>query len=77
MIGINNLGEIPATGVQLKYILVGGVPRLGEPDKDYPATNQTTEEGVTISAGGIIRPPDWSDFPDGMIFFPKNSIRYQ
>ena len=75
MIGINNLGEIPVTRVQLGRILMGGEQIAwtdGQPYEDYPAINYTTGEGVTITtSGGILIAPGRSDFPSDMIFFPR------
>jgi hypothetical protein len=74
MVGINNLGEMPATRVQLRRILMGGEQIAwtnGQPYEDYPGTTNTTEGGVTITAGGILIAPGRSDFPANMIFFPQ------
>ena len=73
-ITINNLGDIPATRVQFPKISLDGVPIAGisQPDKDYPFTVHTTEDGVTVtSTGGIVVIPTHSGLPDDMIFFPQ------
>jgi hypothetical protein len=79
MIGINNLGELPATRVQPENIVMGGkqIAWISEPDEYYPAQNHTTEDGVIISVGGVIVIPEYSDLPDDMIFFPQklNTIK--
>lgn len=79
MIGINNLGELPATRVQPENIVMGGkqIAWISEPDEYYPAQNHTTEDGVIISAGGVVVIPEYSDLPDDMIFFPQklNTIK--
>ena len=72
-ITINNLGEIPATRVQFGEISLDGQPIAGisQPDKDYPARVHTIEDGVTITAGGLVVTPMHSGLPYDMIFFPQ------
>lgn len=72
-ITINNLGEIPATRVKLGEVFLDGerIAGTSQPDKDYPVRVRTTQDGVTISAGGLVVTPTHSGLPDDMIFFPQ------
>lgn len=70
---INNRGEIPATRVRFGDILLNGtkIAGTGQPDKDYPARVHTTEDGVTVTAEGLVVTPTHLGPPDDMIFFPQ------
>lgn len=72
-ITINNLGDIPATRVQFGEISLNGTKIAGtsQPDKDYPTRVYATEDGVTITTGGLVVIPMHSGLPDDMIFFPQ------
>jgi hypothetical protein len=71
-ITINNLGEIPATRVQFGEISINGTKIAGtEPDIDYPTWVHTTEDGVTITGGGLVTIPPHSGLPNDMILFPQ------
>ena len=77
-ITINNLGEIPATRVQLGEISVDGTQIAGssQPAEDYPVRIHTTEDGVTIAiTEGLV--VAYANLPDDMIFFPQkpNTIK--
>lgn len=71
-ITINNLGEMPATRVNFGDILLDGTKIAGtEPDIDYPTWVYTTEDGVTITGGGLVTIPPHSGPPDDMMLFPQ------
>jgi len=74
-ITINNLGEIPATRVQFGDIFLNGTKIAGtsQPDKGYPARVHTTEDGVTVTGGGLVVTPTHLGPPDDMIFFPQKT----
>jgi len=74
-ITINNLGEIPATRVNFGDILLNGTKIAGtsEPDIDYPAWVYTTEEGVTVTGGGLVTIPPHSGPPNDMMLFPQKT----
>lgn len=73
MVGVINRGELPATSVQLDKIVIGGehIAWVSDFDEDYPAVTHTTDEGITITTGGIILPPARGDFPSDIIFYPN------
>jgi hypothetical protein len=75
-ITINNLGETPSTRIQFGEISLNGTKIAGtsQPDKDYPARGYTTEDGVTITTGGLVVTPMHSGLPYDIIFFPQKPI---
>jgi len=71
-ITINNLGEMPATHVNFGDVLLNGAKIAGtEPDIDYPTWVYTTEDGVTITGGGLVTIPPHSGPPTDMMLFPQ------
>jgi len=76
MLEIDNLGEVPATGVKLGQVVMGGehMAWTSRPDEDYPAHNISVGDGIRVSAGGMVVAPVYSGFPEDMLFFPGKTV---
>lgn len=73
IVGVVNRGELPAVSVGISEIVMGGesITWTSEISQDFPAETYTTEDGVTITIGGMVIAPYGSNFPQDMIFFPN------
>lgn len=73
IVGVVNRGELPAVSVGLTEIVMGGesITWTSEISQDFPATTYTTEDGITITAGGMVIAPEGRNFPQDIIFFPN------
>jgi len=72
VVTVINRGDLPAMGVNLSQLVMGGdeLAWTSNFDEDYPSKTYTTSDGVIITTGGIIIPPQRSNFPNDIIFFP-------
>lgn len=76
IIGVVNRGELPATGVGISEIVMGGaeVVWTNWVDEAYPVDTIGTEDNVTITTSGdfvTVIPPRGEDFPSDLIFYPN------
>lgn len=73
IVGVVNRGELPAVSVGITEIVMGGesITWTSEINQDFPAETYTTEDGVTITIGGMVIAPYGSNFPQDTIFFPN------
>jgi hypothetical protein len=74
-IGVTNLGQLPATGVEITSIIMDKEQWIGTEYIETPTQTFTTEDNITITYGGIVvtleSPPEKRDFPSSIIFYPN------
>jgi len=75
LIGVTNLGQLTATGVEVTGILIDKEQWIGTEYIETPTKTYTTVDNVTITVSGIVMtsesPPERRDFPSSIIFYPR------